>query len=110
MRTLTPSKRVREEFHLTYELQGAQKAVDLLAKYYKIRKMKIIVDGRKAGKRCLAIYCSGEHSAYFKRKAIKKNVVLHEFYHHLIHAKKLKVKGEENEADKFAKAALKTRG
>ena len=107
MKSLVPPKKVREEFRLTYELQGAQKAVDLLSKYYKIRRMKIVIDGRKAGRRNHACYYYDDHSAYFRKERIEKRLVLHEFYHHLIYAKKLKVRGEEKEADKFADATIK---
>ena len=44
-----PSKRIYEEFRLIYELKGAQRAVNLLARYYGIRRMKIVVDGRRVG-------------------------------------------------------------
>jgi len=37
------SKRVCEEFRLIYELQGAQKAINFLARYYKVRRMKILL-------------------------------------------------------------------
>ena len=37
---IIPSKRVCEEFRLIYELQGAQKAINFLARYYKIRRKK----------------------------------------------------------------------
>ena len=32
-----------------YELKGALKAVDMLSSYHGIRRMKIVVDGRKVG-------------------------------------------------------------
>lgn len=44
---LIPSKRFCERFHSTYELKGVQRAVDLLSRYYGIRRMKIVVDGRR---------------------------------------------------------------
>ena len=40
---IIPSKRVCEEFRLIYELQGAQKAINFLARYYKVRRMKILL-------------------------------------------------------------------
>ena len=46
MKIRIPSKRVCEEFHLIYELKGAQRGVDVLAEYYGIPKMKIVLDGR----------------------------------------------------------------
>jgi hypothetical protein len=47
MRVRVPSKCVVERFHLTYELNCAQKGVDVLIGYYKIQRMKIAVDGRR---------------------------------------------------------------
>lgn len=76
-----PSRKVREEFCLTYELKGAQKAVDMLSRYYGIRRMKIIVDGWKVGNSDDACYY--DYVAYFKKRRLKKRNVLHEFYHHL---------------------------
>ena len=75
-----PSKRFCERFYLTYELKGAQRAVDLLSRYYGIRRMKIVVDGRRVGNSDQA--CYEEHVAYFKKKRLNKRNVLHEFYHH----------------------------
>ncbi len=46
---IIPSKRVVEEFLLTYELKGCQKAVNVLTRYYGIRRMKIVVNGRRVG-------------------------------------------------------------
>lgn len=40
-----PSKRICVRLHLTYELKGAQKAVEVLTEYYGIRRMKAILDG-----------------------------------------------------------------
>jgi len=77
-----PSKKVCEEFSLLYELEGAQKAVDFLTGYYRIEKMKIVVDGRKVSKNCLA--CYEENVSYFTRYGLRKRIVLHEFYHHLV--------------------------
>ena len=76
-----PSRKVREEFRLTYELKGAQKAIDFLSSYYGIRKMRIVVDGRKVGNGDDACYY--DYVAYFKKRAMNKRNVLHEFYHHL---------------------------
>jgi len=78
-----PSKRVREEFRLTYELKGAQKAVDFLARYYGIRRMRIAVDGRSVGNSDEPCYEYETRTAYFRKKAMDRSNVLHEFYHHL---------------------------
>jgi len=56
MRIRVHSKRVCERFRLTYELKGAQKGVDVLTDYYRIPKMKIIVDGRRVMKGCDCVY------------------------------------------------------
>jgi hypothetical protein len=50
MKIRVPSKRICEKFHLTYELKGVQKGVDVLTEYYRIPRMKIILDGRKVTK------------------------------------------------------------
>ena len=50
---MIPSRKVREEFRLTYELKGVQKAVDMLSRYYGIRRVKIVVDGRRVGARVM---------------------------------------------------------
>ena len=102
---LVPSRRVREEFRLIYELKGAQKAVDFLAKYYRVKRMKIVVDGRKVGGKYLAVY--QDNISYFKKRSIKKKIVLHEFYHHLAHNNMVSSKGEEKEAKKYARKMIK---
>lgn len=51
-----PSKKVCKDFNLVYELECAQKAVDMLARYYKVRPMKIIVHGRRVGRNYLGYY------------------------------------------------------
>ena len=84
---LIPPKTICEEFSLVYELEGAQKATNILSNYYKIKRMKIIVDGRRVGKNNLACYV--KNSSYFRRKGLKKKIVLHEFYHHLVFNKKI---------------------
>jgi hypothetical protein len=98
-----PSKRVREKFLVTYELEGCQKAVNFLAKYYKAKPMKIVFNGRKVCKGCIACYESNK--AYFKRKGLEKRTVLHELYHHLIDAHELDLASriEEKEANIFAR-------
>jgi len=82
MRIRIPRKRIREKFHLTYELKGCQKAVDFLTEYYGVRRMRIILNGRKVGNRDDACYF--ENKAYFTKRGLKKRTVLHELYHHLV--------------------------
>ena len=61
MRIRIPPKRVRERFILIYELEGCQKAVDFLTEFYGIKRMKIVLDGRKVG--------NGDIAVYFENKA-----------------------------------------
>jgi len=103
-----PSKEVREEFRLTYELKGAQRAVDFLARHYGIRRMRISVDGRRVGNSDEACYVYETRTAYFKRKAVDRSNVLHEFYHHLAYVKRweLSRKREEREAERYTRETL----
>lgn len=102
-----PSKKVCERFHLTYELKGAQKGVDVLTKYYKVRKMKIIVDGRIVMKGYECDYF--ENVAGFTKRGLKKRNVLHELYHHVLEARGTEMleKEEEKEASLFAREVLR---
>ena len=101
---LIPSKKVCRDFSLAYELEGAQKAVDLLAKHYKVRRMKIAIDGRRVGRKYLALYV--ENKSYFKKDSVRKRIVLHEFYHHLVFNGKIIPEKEEWEADHYAALVL----
>lgn len=67
MKRLIPSKRTREEFNLIYELFGCKRAINYLSKHYKIRRMKIVVDGRKVGNGINASYDYDECTAYFTK-------------------------------------------
>ena len=100
---MIPSKKVREEFRLMYELKGAQMAVNYLSRYYGIRRMKIVVDGRRVGNDDEACYY--DYVAYFKKRGINKRNVLHEFFHHLAYVNDLDLSDsrEEREANRFAK-------
>ncbi len=102
-----PPKRVREKFLIIYELDGCQKAVNYLSTYYKIRRMKIFLSGRKVGKWCLGMYL--RNRAYFKKEGLRRRIVLHEFYHHLVTSKgiELVIRIEEKEANSFAREFLK---
>ena len=105
---MIPSRKVREDFRLTYELKGAQKAVDILSKYYGIRRMKIVVDGRKVGNSNDACYY--DNVAYFKKRKFNKRNVLHEFFHHLacVYDLDLSDSREEREANRYVSIMLKT--
>ena len=107
-RKIIPSKRICEEFYLAYELKGAQRAVNLLTKYYKIRKMKIIVNGHKVGNNNKASYNYTNYTAFFKKNGINRFNVLHELYHHIANVENWEFsdKREEREADKYAKKIL----
>jgi len=102
---LIPSIKVCAEFSLVYELKGAQRAVDVLARYYKIRRMKIVLNGRKVGRKYLACYL--DNKSYFKRKSLRKKIILHEFYHHLVYHNKITPEKEEIETNNYAKTILK---
>ena len=103
---LLPSRKVREEFRLLYELKGAQKAVDFLSRYYGIRRMRIVVDGRKVGNSDDAIYY--DYVAYFKKRKLNKRNVLHEFFHHLAFVYELDLSDskEEREANRYVRMIL----
>jgi len=98
MRLRLPSKNVCERFHLTYELEGAQKGANVLTSYYRVKKMKVVVDGRRVSKGYSAEYL--RNNAYFKRREIRKRLVLHELYHHLVEAKGIVLKRREEERKK----------
>lgn len=70
--------------------------------------MRVIVDGRRAGKGNRACYF--ENKAYFTRKGLTKRTVLHEFYHHLVDVKgwDLPSMSEENDANRYAREFLKS--
>lgn len=104
MLRLIPSKKVCKDFYLVYELEGAQKAVNLLAKYYKIKRMKIVVDGRRVGRKYVSFYL--DNKSYFKKNSLRRRIVLHEFYHHLVYNGKVVPEKEELEADNYAKTII----
>jgi hypothetical protein len=98
-----PPKRVREKFLIIYELEGCQKAVNYLTEYYGVRRMRIILDGKKVGKGNSGYYL--KNRAYFTKKGLTKGIILHELYHHLICVKGLELHGrtEEKEANTYAR-------
>jgi hypothetical protein len=109
MRIRVPSEKVRERFLLIYELEGCQKAVDYLTKHYRVRKMRIILNGRKVGKKCIACYF--QNRAYFTKRGLTKRTALHELYHHVIYVNDLDVSEtrEERAANRFARVFLDQR-
>ena len=76
MRIKIPPKKLREEFRLIYELKGCQKAINFLTDYYKVKKMKIVLNGRKVGNKDVA--CYSENKAYFTKRSLRKLIILHE--------------------------------
>jgi hypothetical protein len=91
---------------LTYELDGCQKAVNFLTKYYGVRRMKIRLDGRRVGNHCVAYYF--QNRAYFTKRGLTKRTVLHELYHHLVYVNDLDMTGtrEERAANNYSKAFM----
>jgi len=55
MKIKMPSKEIRGRFLLIYELESCQKAVDFLTKYYGVRRMRIVLDGRRVGNGDIAV-------------------------------------------------------
>ena len=109
MKIRIPSKKVCEKFHLTYELRGAQKAVEVLTKYYGIPKLKIILNGRRVMRACECDYFEG--TACFTKKGLNKRNVLHELYHHVVEAEELDMplRKEERLASIFVREVMKRR-
>ena len=107
MKIRIPSKKVCEKFHLTYELKGAEKAVKVLTEFYGIRRMKIIVDGRRVMRACEADYFEG--IACFTRKGLNKRNVLHELYHHIVEANEIEMSKmkEEKIAGLFVREVMR---
>jgi hypothetical protein len=103
-----PPKRIREKFLIIYELEGCQKAVNFLTEYYGVKRMRIILDGRRVPKKCCGVYF--KNKACFKREGLKRRVVLHETFHHLVETKGLEmpIREEEKEANSYARVFLKS--
>lgn len=106
MQIHVPPKKVREKFLTVYELQGCQKAVNFLVEYYGVRRIRIVLDGRRVPKRFYGFYF--KNRAYFTRRGLKRCVVLHEFYHHLVSVEDLQMplREEEKEANYYARAFI----
>ena len=88
----------------------AEKAVDLLAKNYKVSTPKLKV-GLPKGRRAKASGCYTPKDATISvlNSDVMRNpfVILHEFYHHLRTSVDKKHKGTEKNADKFALEFIK---
>jgi hypothetical protein len=102
---ILPRREICERFYLTYELEGCQRAVDLLTRYYGVRRMRVVLDGRRV-KRYYAIYKNNK--SWFRKKGLTKRTVLHELYHHLVDCYKLEMPltEEERRANFYAKSVL----
>jgi hypothetical protein len=107
MKIQVPRKRLRERFLIIYELEGCQRAVAFLTEYYSVRRMKIILNGRKVGNRDSSCYF--ENKAYFTKRELKKRTVLHEFCHHFVKIKRLELSEriEEKQTNCYASEFVK---
>src|SRR4030067_1829105 len=107
MRIRVPPKRICEKFLIIYELQGAQKAVNYLTEYCQVKKMRIVLDGRKVGKNCVAFYEGNR--ATFKTRGLNRRTILHELFHHLVDANGFEMpeREEERRANVYVRAFLK---
>jgi len=89
----------------------AEKALDLLAKDYKVTTPKLKV-GLPKGRKAKALGCyTPKNATIFVLNSdmiVNPFVILHEFYHHLRTSIDKKHKGTEKNADKFAKEFIKT--
>ncbi|HSV48935.1 MAG TPA: hypothetical protein VLH35_01350 [Candidatus Acidoferrales bacterium] len=105
-----PPQKVRHQFVLMYEFQGCQKATDFLSKYYKVKKTKIHYKTKSLTKHSIAWYC--QNKTYLTKEGLKKRVVLHEFYHHLIYCKdiELLLREEERQARQYSRDFLRVKG
>jgi len=104
---LFPRKKTREKFLLIYELEGCQKVVNFLTEYYGIRRMRIVLDGRRVGNGDEA--CYDNCVAYFTNKGLTKRNVLHELYHHIVelYGLEMPLRKEEKQANQYARKVLR---
>jgi hypothetical protein len=102
-----PPRRTREKFLMIFELEGCQKAVNFLTEYYRVRRTKIILNGRKVGNGDIAVYF--QNKAYFTKRGLTKRTVLHELYHHLMYINRVDMTEakEEKAANTYAREFLK---
>jgi hypothetical protein len=106
MRIRVPPRRVRDKFLIIYELEGAKEAVDFLTKYYGVRPMRIVLNGRKVGNGDIAVYF--QNRAYFTKRGLTRRTVLHELYHHLVYVSEMNmfITKEERAASRYARDFL----
>lgn len=87
-----------------------EKALELLAKYYKVDVPKLSVGLPKGRKRkALGCYSTKSKTIFVLNSETLKQpfVIIHEFYHHLRTNVNTKHKGTEKYADKFAEEYIK---
>jgi len=102
---------MREKFLICYELNGAQRAIDLMCNFYGVPRMRVILNGRRVGAKksngWQACYFKGK--AYFTKQGLNRKNVLHEFFHHLVDCRKLDIHEvtEERQAEKYSRQLLK---
>lgn len=103
MRIRVPSRNIRERFLVIYELEGCRRAVDFLTKYYGVRPMRIVLNGRRVGNGDIAVYF--QNRAYFTKKGLNKQTILHELYHHLAYVNNMDLSEakEERAANSYAR-------
>ena len=72
--------------------------------------MKIVLNGRKVGNNYVA--CYSENKAYFTKRSLRKIIILHEIYHHIVSEKALELpeRIEEKEANLYSLKFLKEEG
>lgn len=87
-------------------LKVAKRLFDFLTKYYGVRRMKIVLNGRKVGNRYAAYYY--ESKSYFTKRGLNRRTVLHELYRHLVHVNGLDIAQtrEERSANSYSRAFL----
>lgn len=100
-------RRIRERFLLIYELRECQKAVNFQTEYYGIKRMKIVLNGRKVGNGEEA--CYDKNVAYFTRRGLTKRTILHELCQNLAYVNEWEMseRREETEANEYARKILK---
>lgn len=76
--------------------------------HYRIRRMKIVVDDRRVGKGCDANNDDETYTAYFSKRALNRENVLHELYHHISNVRNWTTseKIEEKRAKRYVRRML----
>ena len=72
--------------------------------------MKIVLNGRKVGNKYVA--CYSENKAYFTKRSLRKLIILHELYHHIVSMKEIELpeREEEKEANLYVLLFLEKEG